>query len=80
MTAVAKISVSLDDDLYERVRVAAGPTGVSGWLADAATARLRAEALLAVAAEIADTTGGPYTEDELSEARGWLHSSSTPAH
>jgi hypothetical protein len=76
---MAKISVSLDDDLYERVRDAAGSAGVSGWLADAAAARLRADALLAVAGEIAHATGGPYTEDELSEARGWLRSSSTPA-
>ena len=77
---VAKISVSLDDELFERVRDAAGPAGVSSWLADAASARLRADALLAVAAEIAHSTGGPYTEDELSEARAWLPSSSTLAH
>jgi hypothetical protein len=67
LICAAKISVSLEDDLYERVRDAAGPTGVSRWLADAAAARLRADALLAVAAEIADATGGPYTEEELSE-------------
>lgn len=77
---MAKISVSLDDELYERVREAAGPVGVSGWLADAASARLRAEALLAVAHEIAALTGGPYTDDELAEAHGWLPSSSTAAH
>ncbi|MDQ6730337.1 MAG: hypothetical protein M3022_08540 [Actinomycetota bacterium] len=76
---MAKISVSLDDELYERVRDVAGPAGVSGWLADAASARLRSEVLLAVAGEIADTTGGPFTEDELSKAREWLRSSSTPA-
>jgi hypothetical protein len=76
---MAKISVSLDDDLYERVRDAAGPGGVSGWLASAADARLRAEALAAVAAEIADSTGGAYTEGELAEAREWLRLSSTPA-
>lgn len=76
---VAKISVSLDDGLYDRVRDAAGPAGVSSWLADAASARLRADALLAVANEIAASTGGPYTEDELAEARGWLQSSSTLA-
>jgi hypothetical protein len=76
---MAKISVSLDDALYERVRGAAGEAGVSGWLAEAASTRLRSEALLAVAGEIADATGGPYTEDELSEARKWLRSSSTPA-
>lgn len=76
---MAKISVSLEDDLYRRVRDAAGSDGVSGWLADAAAARLRANALRAVADEIAEETGGPYTEHELSEARKWLHSSSTPA-
>jgi hypothetical protein len=79
MFPVAKISVSLDDGLYERVRTAAGRAGISGWLADAASARLRAEALSGVAIEIADATGGPYTEDELAEARQWLRLSSTPA-
>ncbi len=79
MSGMAKISVSLEDDLYQRVRDAAGPDGVSGWLADAAATRLRADALRAVAGEIAASTGGPYTEQELSEARAWLPSSSTPA-
>jgi hypothetical protein len=77
---MAKISVSFEDDLYQRVRDAAGPSGVSGWLADAAAARLRSDTLSAVAQEIAAATGGPYSEDELSEARRWLPSSSTPAH
>jgi hypothetical protein len=76
---MAKISVSLDDELYERVRLAAGAAGVSGWLSDAASARLRAEALSEVASEIADATGGPYTEDELAAGREWLRLSSTPA-
>ena len=76
---MAKISVSFEDGLYERVREAAGPTGVSGWLAEAAAARLRSEVLAGVAEEIAAASGGPYTEDELSEASGWLPSSSTPA-
>ncbi len=77
---MAKISVSFEDGLYERVRDAAGASGVSGWLADAAAARLRSDTLSAVSREIAAATGGPYTEDELSEAAGWLPSSSTPAH
>ena len=76
---VAKISVSLEDDLYQRVREAAGSNGVSGWLAEAAAARLRAGALRTVAEEIAEETGGPYTELELSAAQKWLPSSSTPA-
>jgi hypothetical protein len=77
---VAKISVSLEDDLYQRVRTAAGADGVSSWLADAASARLRAETLSSVAAEIADATGGQYTDAELAEARKWLGLSSTPVH
>ena len=76
---MAKISVSLQDDLYERVRDAAGVDGVSGWLADAASARLRNNALHAAADEIAEATGGAYTEHELEDARQWLPSSSTPA-
>ena len=72
-----KISISLEDDLYQRVRDTAGVAGVSGWLAVAAAARLRAEALCAVADEIAEATGGPYSEREISEAREWLPSSST---
>jgi hypothetical protein len=76
---VTKISISLEDDLYGRVRDAAGPDGVSGWLAGAASARLRADALRAVSEEIAQATGGPYTAQELEEARRWLPSSSTPA-
>lgn len=76
---MAKISISLDDQLYDRVRDAAGVDGVSGWLAAAASARLRAEALISVAEEIAEATGGPYSERELREAREWLPSSSTRA-
>lgn len=79
MSELAKISISLDDDLYRRVREAAGKQGVSAWLATAASARLRADALLSVAEEIARETGGPFTEQELDEARGWLRSSSTAA-
>lgn len=69
---MAKISISIDDDLYERLRVAAGTAGVSAWLAEAADARLRAEALHDVAAEIARATGGPFTDQELDEAGAWL--------
>jgi predicted transcriptional regulator len=74
-----KITISLDDDLNQRVREAAGKRGVSAWLAEAAEARLRGEALHEVASEIADETGGPFTEQEKEEARRWLFSSSTPA-
>jgi hypothetical protein len=76
---MAKISISIEDDLYRQVRSAAGREGVSGWLAAAASARLRAETMRAVAAEIAQATGGPYTEQELAEARKWLWSSTQAA-
>ena len=75
---MTKISISLEDDLYQQVRTAAGSDGVSGWLAAAAAARLRVDAMRAVADEIAEATGGPYTESELGEAREWLPSSSMP--
>jgi hypothetical protein len=44
---VDKLSVSFDPDLGDAVRAAAKRSGrgLSGWLADAAAARLRAEAL-----------------------------------
>jgi len=76
---VAKISISIDDDLYQRVRLAAGKEGVSAWLAATAEARLRRDILHEVAEEIAEETGGPITEQEREEARRWLFSSSTQA-
>lgn len=79
MGELAKISISLDDELYRKIRAAAGKQGVSAWLAAAAGARLRADALLSVAEEIADETGGPLTEQELEQAQRWLRSSSTAA-
>jgi hypothetical protein len=79
MAGVAKISVSMEDGLYRRIRAKAGGQGVSRWLADAADERLRREALLAVAGEIAQETGGPFSDRELGDAREWLRSSSTPA-
>lgn len=66
---VDKLSVSFDPDLGDAVRAAAKRSGrgLSGWLADAATARLRAEAL----AEFLDTweaEHGELTSGELARA------------
>jgi hypothetical protein len=66
---VDKLSVSFDPDLGDAVRAAAKRSGrgLSRWLADAATARLRAEAL----AEFLDTweaEHGELTADELASA------------
>ncbi len=38
---MAKISISLDDDLYQRLRMAAGKKGASAWLAEGTSARIR---------------------------------------
>lgn len=78
IASVAKISISLDDDLYQRIRRAAGNEGVSAWISDAAAARLRKDILREVAGEIAEATGGPFTEQEKEEARKWLLWYSTP--
>jgi hypothetical protein len=66
---VDKLSVSFDPDLGDAVRSAAKRSGrgLSGWLADAAAARLRAEAL----ADFLDgweTEHGPLTSEEVAKA------------
>jgi hypothetical protein len=66
---VDKLSVSFDPDLGDAVRAAAKRSGrgLSRWLADAATARLRAEAL----AEFLDAwedEHGELTAEELARA------------
>ncbi|MGH9128100.1 MAG: hypothetical protein ACRDY2_03830 [Acidimicrobiales bacterium] len=66
---VDKLSVSFDPDLGDAVRVAAGRAGrgLSAWLAKAAAAQLRAEAL----ADFLDgweAEHGPLTADELAQA------------
>lgn len=76
---MAKISISLDDELYERVRMAAGDNGVSAWLAEAAAAQLRFDVLQEIADEIAEATGGPITKEEIDEVWPWPRSSSTQA-
>jgi hypothetical protein len=66
---VDKLSVSFHPDLGDAVRSAAKRSGrgLSGWLADAAAARLRAEAL----ADFLDgweAEHGPLTAEELAKA------------
>lgn len=67
---VDKLSISLDPGLGEAVRQAArrDDKALSAWLAEAARAKLRAEAL----AEFLDTwerEHGPLTAEELRRAR-----------
>ena len=68
-----KLSVSFDPNLGDAVRAAARRSGrgLSGWLAEAAAARLRAEAL----ADFLDSweaEHGPLTAEELAQATAEL--------
>jgi hypothetical protein len=66
---VDKMSISFEADLGESVREAArrAGTGLSSWLADAAAAKLRAEALAGFLDEW-EREHGPLTADELAAA------------
>jgi hypothetical protein len=70
---VDKLSVSFEPGLGDAVRAAAKRSGrgLSGWLADAAAARLRAEALANFLDEW-EATHGPLTPDELATASAEL--------
>ena len=73
---MAKISVSIDDELLARVREQSGGN-VSAWLAAAAERRLRSEARSEFVAAV-EAESGPLTEAELARADAWLSSSATP--
>lgn len=75
---MAKVSVSLDDELLAAIReqTEPGEDTVSGWLADAAARKLRAQALHTYA-DAVEATSGPLTQAEVTEAQRWL-SSVTP--
>lgn len=75
---MAKISVSLDDALLERIRDNAPGRNVSGFLAEAAERELRRRALRAYVEEVEAETG-PLTEKELEEGRRWLSSLTRPS-
>ena len=70
---VDKLSISLDPVLGDAVREAAGRSGrgLSGWLAEAAAARLRAEALAEYLTQWEDQYG-PLTPEELAAASAEL--------
>ncbi len=75
---VDKLSVSFDPELGDAVRSAARRTrrGLSGWLADAAAANLRAEALGDFLDEWV-ASHGPFTEEELAAAAAELRGPAT---
>jgi hypothetical protein len=70
---VDKLSVSFDPELGDAVRAAARQhgAGVSRWLAEAAAAKLRSEAL-ADFLDSWETAHGPLTTDELAQAAAEL--------
>ena len=70
---VDKMSISLDPRLGDDVRAAAAKSGrgLSGWLADAAAAKLRAEALQAYLQDF-QREHGTFTEEELAWGRAQL--------
>jgi hypothetical protein len=70
---VDKLSVSFDPDLGDAVRAAANRSGrgLSGWLAEAAAAKLRAEAL-ADFLDAWEAEHGPLTAEELATATAEL--------
>ncbi|HDH02787.1 MAG TPA: hypothetical protein ENH15_00910 [Actinobacteria bacterium] len=67
---VDKMSISMDPDLGDQVREAAQRAGkpLSGWLADAAAAKLRSEALVYYLADF-EQRHGSLTEAEIDSAR-----------
>lgn len=70
---VDKLSISLDPDLGDAVRDAAKHRGssISAWLAEAAAAKLRAEALTDYLRDW-EAKNGPFTSDELAAAAAEL--------
>jgi post-segregation antitoxin (ccd killing protein) len=74
---VAKISVSLDDDLLAELKDAAG-ANVSAFIAAAVRRQLRRRELAAFLAELEDELGAP-SEGELSAAAAAFERAESPS-
>ena len=72
--AVERITISLDADLAEAIRVAAqaDAENVSSWIADASRRRLSREGLLAVIKDW-EAIHGEITAEEMTAARKLLY-------
>ena len=70
---VDKMSISIDPELGDRVRAAAQRAGkpLSGWLAEAAAAKLRSEALADYLRDF-EQRRGPLSPEEIRTARAEL--------
>jgi hypothetical protein len=64
----SRIAISLDAELAEQIREAADGGTVSGWLADAAQRKLRAQGLQAVVTDW-EAEHGAFTAAERDRAR-----------
>lgn len=64
----SRLAISLDAGLADQIRDAAGDGTVSGWLADAAERKLRAQGLREVVDDWQDEHGA-FTESERRRAR-----------
>ena len=69
---VARLAISVDTELAEQIRDAADGGTVSGWLADAAERKLRAQGLEGVVSEW-EAEHGAFTAAERRQARRELH-------
>ena len=74
LMAVERLTISLDADLAEAIRVAAeaDADNVSSWIADASRRRLSREGLRAVIKDWEDIHG-EITAEEMAAARKWLY-------
>lgn len=72
--AVQRLTISLEADLAEAIRVAAeaDAENVSSWIAEASRRRLSREGLLAVIKEW-EAEHGEITVEEMAAARKWLY-------
>ena len=74
VVAVERLTISLEADLAEAIRVAAeaDAENVSSWIAEASRRRLSREGLLAVIKEW-EAEHGEITVEEMAAARKWLY-------
>lgn len=66
--SVTKLSISLDPDLEQAIRAAAGEASVSSWVAEAARRQLRQQALREAVAHF-EAESGAFTTEELKAIR-----------
>ena len=66
-----RFAISLDADLADRVRAAAGDDAISAWLADAAETKLRSDGLISVVREWEHEHGDITAAELRAVARKW---------